>query len=46
MLELAAAALGKVAAWRHLVARARLERAVVEQHVAGHREGDMLARSR
>ena len=44
MLELAAAAFGKVAAWRLLVAGPGLERAVVEQHVAGHREGDMRAR--
>ena len=34
MLELAAAAFGKVTAWRHLVVRPGRERAVVEQRVA------------
>ena len=43
MLELAAAAFREVAAWRALVARAGLDRAVVEQHVARHRERDMAA---
>jgi hypothetical protein len=45
MLQLAPAAFGEVTAWRHLVVRARRQRAVVEQHVAGHREG-ACARSR
>ncbi len=44
VLELAPAAFGKVTAWRQLVARAFGQRAIVEQRVAGHREGDMLAR--
>src|SRR5688572_25595966 len=43
VLQLAAAAVGEVTAWRQLVVRTRLDRAVVEQHVARNREGHMLA---
>ena len=43
MLQLAAAAFGKVAARRLLVVRPGRQRAIVEQHVAGHAEGDVAA---
>ena len=42
MLELTTAALGKVAAWRHLVVRAGLDGAVVKQDIARDGERDML----
>ena len=43
VLKLAAAAVRKVAAWRHLVMRTGYERPVLEQSIAGHSEGNMLA---
>src|SRR5688572_24945511 len=43
MLQLAAAALGKVAARRHLVMRAVLDVAISPYHVAGDRERHMAA---
>ena len=43
MLQLTSAAFRKVTAWRHLMARARLDRPIVEQDITWHREGDMTA---
>src|SRR4029453_8035515 len=43
MLQLAAAAVGKVAARGLLVAAAGIKRAVVEQHVTGNSEGHVTA---
>ena len=44
VLKLAPAALRKVTAWRHLMVRARDERSVWGNRVAGHAERDVLAR--
>ena len=46
LLELAPAAFGKVAAWRHLVMRARRERSIVEQRIARNAERHMAAARR
>jgi hypothetical protein len=46
MLQLTAAALGKVTAWRRLVVRPEGERAVVEHGVAGNAERDVAAARR
>ena len=43
MLELAAAALGKVTAWRHLVMFSRRQRAVIEQRITRYAERHVVA---